>query len=82
MEDFFVELSDEIIIEEECTREKGEPLSLEIEDTVEISDETIARGGNNIRMAFSESITITEELISAYKIKRVGDLAFARTNYP
>ena len=55
--------------------------TLELTDNLTIS-ETLARSGNNIALQFLEVLTIAVVLDSAYFIKRAGDLAFIRTNYP
>jgi len=54
----------------------------ELLDELTIKDETFIRGGNNVKLSFSESVAITVLLDSAYKIRRAGDTAFIRTNYP
>jgi hypothetical protein len=56
--------------------------TLELSDTLVIEDETIVRGGNNVRLSFGEVVTISVSLDSTNKIKRAGDTAFIRTNYP
>lgn len=56
--------------------------TLVLSDNIEIEDETLIRGGNNISLSFSEVVTITVSLDSTNKIKRAGDTAFIRTNYP
>lgn len=44
--------------------------------------ESPKRAGNNIKTGISDSITVSVSLDSVYKIKRVGDTSFLRTNYP
>jgi hypothetical protein len=56
--------------------------TLELTDTITIEDESLVRGGNNIRLSFSEVVVISVSLDSTNKIKRAGDTAFIRTNYP
>jgi hypothetical protein len=56
--------------------------TLELTDTITIEDENLVRGGNNIRLSFDEVVVISVSLDSTNKIKRVGDIAFIRTNYP
>ena len=56
-------------------------LTLTLTDQLSI-EESLARSGNNIKMAINDVIAISVSLDSAYKIKRAGDTAFMRTNYP
>jgi len=56
--------------------------TLELNDEMLIEEESLERGGNNIRMSFDEVVPLSVSLDGAYKIKRVGDTAFIRTNYP
>ena len=56
--------------------------TLELSDEIIILEGIIGKSGNHIRMAFSEIILISVSLDSVYKIRRAGDTAFARTNYP
>jgi hypothetical protein len=44
--------------------------------------EGLSRSGNSIALSFIEVLAIVVTLNGAYKIKRVADTAFARTNYP
>jgi hypothetical protein len=55
--------------------------TLELTDTITIQ-ESLERSGNNMNCVFSETIELSAELTSAYFIRRVGDTAFIRTNYP
>jgi hypothetical protein len=55
--------------------------TLELSDDLEIN-ESLERSGNNINMDLNETATMTEEINSRYFIRRAGDLAFIRTNFP
>ena len=79
-----LELTDELEILEEIflDYDEFEALTLELEDELDISKLTVSRSGNNINMYLYETVEIEVSLDGAYKIKRAGDIAFIRTNYP
>ena len=80
--DYTLDLTDSLIIQVEAYWDIGEDLTLELEDEMSIDIESFIRGGNNIRLSFEEVVAIAVSLDSTTKIKRVGDTAFIRTNYP
>ena len=55
--------------------------TLELSDNLVIS-ENISRSGDTLKISFTDSLLISVELTSAYYIRRAGDTAFVRTNYP
>lgn len=54
---------------------------LELTDILVIS-ENQEKSGNNINLVFGEAVTIIASPPEIYKIIRVADTAFARTDYP
>ena len=53
----------------------------ELTESITIQED-IERSGNNINLGFSDNQTIVVLLDSTYKIKRVGDTAFIKSNFP
>lgn len=55
--------------------------TLELSDAINITG-FLSRSGDNIKLTFVENINIIMSIDSINKIRRIGDTAFIRTNYP
>lgn len=59
----------------------GQDRKLSVNDSLTIS-ESLARTGDTLRLVFVENVNLSVLIDSAYFIRRAGDTAFMRTNYP
>ena len=60
----------------------SETLSKLVNKILADSQEISGDANREIALSLSDTFVILDDLTSVYKIKRIGDLAFARTNYP